>query len=280
MINKVKIFSLSYPKSESKQEIRISSALVGVAAYLFLLVFQPFGTNTISVRKLIGILLPYPVLVASVFYFVNIALLSKTGKWNVGKEISKITGIVFLCSVLGYFYNTLWVSKVNISILNLLYMFLYTFSIAVPVCSVYLSVRFIYLNDRNKKPASALSGEIKIERRQTQNTTQNHIRINDNEINENDLFLIESTDNYCTFHYGTNTGMKKALVRTTLKSAMGQIKSKHILRCHRSCVVNLKKVKNIKGNAQGYKLYLENTGIEVPVSRKYIDEVKNILGNS
>lgn len=38
-------------------------------------------------------------------------------------------------------------------------------------------------------------------------------------------------------------------------------------RCHRTYIVNLQKVKHISGNAQGYKLHLENIDTLIPVSR-------------
>lgn len=273
------IFDLSYPKSKSKKEVFISSILVGISTYLFLLVFQPFGTNSISDFKLVKILFPYFLIVFSVFYFVNLFSLKKIVKWNLGKEISKIIVIILLCSILGYFYNTLIISKVQLSFLNFLYMFFYAFSIAVPICSVYVLTRFIYLNNKNNRLAAALSEKIASLEIVNNIISKNQIRINGLTINEDDLYFIESTDNYCTFYYWDNSGIKNTLIRTTLKSTSEQIKSKNIIRCHRSFIVNLKKVKTVKGNAQGYKLKFENTDFEVSVSRKYMEDVKNVLND-
>ena len=50
--------------------------------------------------------------------------------------------------------------------------------------------------------------------------------------------------------------------------------SSSLKRCHRSHLVNLKKVKNISGNAQGLKLELINQSEMVPVSRNYIPIIK------
>ncbi|SEK41944.1 LytR/AlgR family response regulator transcription factor [Parapedobacter koreensis] len=273
------IFDLSYPKSESKKEIFISSIFTGISVYLFLLVFQPFGTNTIPNLKLFKILFPYFFIVFTVFYLVNLFSLNILKEWNLGKETLKVTCIIFLCSVLGYLYNTLLISKVDLSFLNFVYMFLYTLSIAIPICSVYMLTRFIYLSNQNKKIASELSEKITSKKVTDELTSENKIIINEFVVNENDLYFIESTDNYCTFYYEDNSEIKKILIRTTLKSTLEQIKSENILRCHRSFIVNLKKVKNIKGNAQGYKLKLKNIDVEVSVSRKYMEEVKNIVNN-
>ncbi|WP_442872813.1 LytR/AlgR family response regulator transcription factor [Bergeyella sp. RCAD1439] len=90
---------------------------------------------------------------------------------------------------------------------------------------------------------------------------------------------MESADNYCTFYYQDHFGIKKTLIRTTLKSILEQTQSEKILRSHRSFIINLKKVISIKGNAQGYKLRLQNCDYEVPVSRKYMEEVKSQLND-
>ncbi len=271
-------FDFSYPKSESKKEILISSIFSGVSVYLFLLIFQPFGTNGISNLKLIQILFPYAIIVFSGFYFVNlVSIKKKTKEWNLRMEILKTTIIIFLCSLVGYFYNTLFISKVDLSLLNFGYMLFYAFSIAIPICSVYILARFIYLNKHYEKSASKLSKKLKpIE---LVNKPTNQIIINDFRVQENDIYFIESADNYCTFYYQNNSEIKSILVRATLKSVLEQIKSENVLRCHRSFIVNLKKVKEIKGNAQGYKLKLENCDYEVSVSRNYAEKVKFKLNN-
>ena len=72
--------------------------------------------------------------------------------------------------------------------------------------------------------------------------------------------------------------LKKVTYRVTLSSFETQLKeASSIVRCHRSYMVNLKKVKNISGNAQGLKLELINQSEIIPVSRKYIPIVKQFF---
>jgi len=46
---------------------------------------------------------------------------------------------------------------------------------------------------------------------------------------------------------------------------------------HRGFIVNLSKVINVSGSAQGYKLHFNTTDIKVPVSRNKSKEIKDKL---
>jgi DNA-binding LytR/AlgR family response regulator len=64
----------------------------------------------------------------------------------------------------------------------------------------------------------------------------------------------------------------------TLKSAEERTNNyPHIMRCHKSYMVNLKFVRDISGNAQGYKLHIPALNFPVPVSRSYQDRVLQAL---
>lgn len=274
----MRILDLSYPKSESKKEIIISSILIGIFTYLFLIIFQPFGTQNVAFSKLYFILFPYAVFTTLTFAIINLYLSEKKINWTVTKEILKIILIIFICTILSYFYNTLIVSKVKISFVNLLFMVFYAFSVAIPLCSIYVLTRFIYLNYENEKKAKQISQKLEFEKSNLSiEIPKNEIHIQNKIFEEENLLFVESTDNYCTFYHLKNSTIEKDLLRTTLKSVEEQIKSKKILRCHRSYIVNLEKIKSLKGNAQGYKLGIENSNFTIPVSRKYLKSVDEIL---
>jgi DNA-binding LytR/AlgR family response regulator len=85
------------------------------------------------------------------------------------------------------------------------------------------------------------------------------------------LLFIESSDNYCTVVYLENGQLVKPLLRSSLSRLESQIDMPHIVRCHRSYVVNLDRVERVTGNAQGYKLHLMGGQLQVPVARRYND---------
>jgi DNA-binding LytR/AlgR family response regulator len=82
----------------------------------------------------------------------------------------------------------------------------------------------------------------------------------------NELLYIESADNYSRFVYVSNP---PELMRASLSRLETQLTTELLVRCHRSYLVNLTKVKKVRGNAQGYRLGLEGSEFEVPVARRF-----------
>ena len=95
---------------------------------------------------------------------------------------------------------------------------------------------------------------------------------------ENDFNYAIAEGNYTDMCSLDENTLKKVTYRVTLSSFETQLKeASSIVRCHRSYMINLKKVKNISGNAQGLRLELINQSEIIPVSRKYIPIVKQFF---
>ncbi|MBT8258480.1 MAG: LytTR family transcriptional regulator [Bacteroidia bacterium] len=98
-------------------------------------------------------------------------------------------------------------------------------------------------------------------------------------IDEKSFKYAESEGNYSTIFSQINQSEEKSLQRISLNYIEENITSSHIIRCHRSYIVNLYMVTQITGNAQGLKLEIENSEKKIPVSRKYIPIIKSFLSN-
>ena len=95
---------------------------------------------------------------------------------------------------------------------------------------------------------------------------------------EHDFNYAIADGNYTDISSLDENTLKKVTYRVTLSSLETQLKeASSIVRCHRSYMVNLKKVKNISGNAQGLRLELINQSEIIPVSRKYLPIVKQFF---
>jgi DNA-binding LytR/AlgR family response regulator len=135
----------------------------------------------------------------------------------------------------------------------------------------------------HNKKYKALSDDINTHRITKNNVTKQITltSINENEdlrIGADDLVYITSADNYIEIYYNSSDQLKKKLLRNTLKNTEAIfIDFQNIIRCHKSYIVNLNYVVNVTGNAQGYKLHLENNDLLIPVSRKLDDFVKEKL---
>ena len=86
------------------------------------------------------------------------------------------------------------------------------------------------------------------------------------------LLYIESADNYTTLHYLNKSKQSHFLLRNTLKRLEEQLADTSLVRCHRSYMVNMDKVKILKKEKGGIMLELdeENTP-DIPVSKTYYD---------
>jgi len=83
-----------------------------------------------------------------------------------------------------------------------------------------------------------------------------------------DLVAIHSSDNYVRIFYKKASEMHQVIFRGTLKKMEESLSPfSQFYRCHRTYIVNLDEVFKISGNAQGYKLHVNNMEEVVPVSR-------------
>jgi DNA-binding LytR/AlgR family response regulator len=84
--------------------------------------------------------------------------------------------------------------------------------------------------------------------------------------------------NYVSVCFQKDGISQKELLRNTIKNLETQIQSSVLIRCHRSFMVNSDLIEKVEGNAQGLRLNLKNLeDFEVPVSRKYIPILKEII---
>lgn len=285
------IFRTQYPNSETTKETILTSSVVGILLYLFLIIYQPFGTSNFEHSHKYLLLFPYAIITGFSFFLVNLLVTKQKRKWTIGLELLKVFLSLFLVSTLSYLYNTLFLSKVNLSFENYLYMFAYTLALGLPVSAIYILARYIYLNNKNKttknKTISESNSIFKSENYigTNQNNLEQKLCIESDyanfslEIQPEDFVFAESADNYCIIYFYHNGILQKEMVRISLTKLLNQIQTEAIKKVHRSFIVNLKKVTKFKGNTSGYKISIENIDKDLIISRHYIDLVLPVLKN-
>ncbi|MBH0028014.1 DNA-binding protein [Pseudoalteromonas sp. SWN29] len=93
-----------------------------------------------------------------------------------------------------------------------------------------------------------------------------------------DILFIKSADNYCELATIENDVVSHKLLRITLTGLLKQLPQNTFLyRCHRSYAVNLQLVAVSKGNAGGLQLSMNSFDFTIPVSRTYVDTIKQAL---
>jgi hypothetical protein len=99
-------------------------------------------------------------------------------------------------------------------------------------------------------------------------------------IKTEDLLYLESSDNYISVKHLQNKQLKSVLIRTTLKNIEKQFENSILLRCHRSFMVNIKKVNMVKKDGNNMKLLMDSPYNKIiPVSRGYYNRVRDLFDN-
>ncbi|MDY0015537.1 MAG: LytTR family transcriptional regulator DNA-binding domain-containing protein, partial [Bacteroidales bacterium] len=93
------------------------------------------------------------------------------------------------------------------------------------------------------------------------------------------LYYLESANNYIYIYYENN---KKELSKCTLRSSLKIIEDifpdSGLIRCHRSYMINFKKVKVLRKETDGLQIELDANNIaDIPVSKTYVDEMLKLF---
>ena len=93
-------------------------------------------------------------------------------------------------------------------------------------------------------------------------------------IKQDYVFYIVSADNYVNIFYQNKGKMAHCMVRTTLKHLEDTLGDRGFYRCHRSYLVNIKKVKIVRKEREGFFIDLDLDGIgDIPISKTYADKM-------
>ena len=269
----------------------LNSLLFATFVFLFLFVFRPFGLSTLE-QGILTISLGYALTTFVIMVLLNVALLSQFPKffseerWNVQREIYwNMTNVLLIG-----FGNALYSSFIGIAPFSpyaILIFELYTISIAVIPVTVTVLVKESRLNHQFGHQSAELNAGIEEHAKELKPTTQAEslklVSENEKETLElavSDLIYVQSSDNYVEVHYMVKEVSSKKLIRSSLKAVTEQLENyPDLFRCHKSYLVNMKRVKHVSGNAQGYKLKLEGGDKLIPVARACSDALKKKLNS-
>jgi hypothetical protein len=253
--------------------------LVGLFVTFVLVVFQPFGSYNWSHPYKVLILAGYGA-VAALTTFLNfyafprwLPVLFAEARWTVGKELLWNLLPVFLGGFLSTAYGSL-VGAMPFSFPQVAYMTAVVFLVGLLPALLLVLFNYLYLLRKYQSPgpvapAPPLAGE----------AAPTLVLVADNGKDKlvlpaADLLFLEASDNYCTVFYLAGETLTKTLLRSSLGRLESQVGLPRVIRCHRSYVVNLDRVRDVTGNAQGYQLHLAPPGLAVPVARAYAPAIR------
>ncbi len=255
----------------------------------FLFIFKPFGIENSDSEEfslfIICIyfgLVTWAVLMLSYTFQLALPHLFREEKWRVWKEITYTSITIFFLATANMLFSNYYFDQPS------LWQFFWgwqksTFSIGIFPTVFVAFYKQIKLTKQYNTESQVINQNLGV---RNQNINENQITVNpiiilfgENqneklEITKNQLYYLCAADNYVQVFYLENDSLKQTLLRSSLKKIEENLADfSEFYRCHRTYIVNLQKVKHISGNAQGYKLHLENTHTLIPVSRSLNEEI-------
>jgi len=232
-----------------------------------LLIIAGYGAITLIILSAARLLLPWTF---PKFYI--------PGKWNMKLEII-LNVSIWILNATAYAFYTRYVAHVSLS------MYLMFKIVLLSIAPVII---LIIINERKflKRYLIQLTDQ-KVNQNVIESVITNHPNAEVELFSENrsekiklvtrQLILIQSADNYVEILFKEEDRIQKTLVRNTLNIEEQLKNNSHIIRCHRTFIVNIKYVTKLTGNYQGFRLKIPDLDTEVPVSRQYLLKVKEAL---
>ena len=269
-----------YPRISHFRGTLTVSLLFGLFVYLFLLFFEPFGIADVVKYKAL-IVLGFGIITFLGVFLSGTIIPFLAPRWFDPEMWTTWKGIIFslwnilVIALLNYQYLFFLDSNFSQEYI-LLYILMTTIAVGIFPITIKVFISELYLSDKHQKQAVRISTQIQNERDTPSKESLDTIRIigdsiqDSLELKENELIYIKAEDNYCQVHYTRDQQLNNKLLRISLKNIETQLEnSVNILRCHRSYIVNKRRVVRITGNARAYYLHFETCDNQVPVSRSF-----------
>ena len=97
-------------------------------------------------------------------------------------------------------------------------------------------------------------------------------------LDANDILYLTSEGNYVKVCFRSEQEVEHKLIRNTLKTMATKLDHiPFILRCHRAFLVNRNHISDAKGNAQGLSLSFDKLDESIPVSRRFVSDIRASL---
>ena len=251
-----------------KSNAIFSAAIMGIVVSLVLFLFRPFGLRFLYlIDYIIVISFGFITFMSIIFAdFLSMKALKRFPK------LKKFSTDFIIALTLISFFNQLFISYLNEQTVSILKTVLYTLVIGLIPITVELLIdlksRLIGLEEKNIS-----SDEETVQLISSSNKCF--------EIIIRNLIYIQSEDNYISIYYlNENSELKSELLRMTLSKSESSLKGYPFFRCHRSFLINFNYIKEIKSTKNGYFVLLSSAEEKVPVSRRYVRDLKQIVENT
>ena len=272
-------------KAPLKDEL-VRVFIISFAAFLFILFFQPFPLEALDFNSRLLYVTGFGIMmfIFSSLILILIPLLFpkwfKISQWESGPPFSLSALLVLLSSIAFIFY----IRHAGETQLTLYLMFKAVIICLIPVFFLSVFYRIRSLERTMAELHSQISyyqskiDELEAEEEEEEMIIHTGIRSEKLSIKYKNLVSINSADNYIEIQYLENDKIEKKLVRNTLKNFEARLANRqNFVRCHRTHLINIHYVERLVRKYGGYNLKLKDIEEMIPVSRQYLNHVKEAI---
>ena len=272
MTKLLQFLSTPFPRPQRTRKNLLYIVLVGLGSSFFILLYKPFGIQNQTGEWLVTVVifslgLVFILSVLLMEWVVPAVFPYLFRQWTLGKAIMWYTWLILFVGFVMFVYKNLWSGFREFTSLEFLLVSGRVFIIGITVSFVVLGI-WQYISQR--KMALVSSQETYTIKAQNGKAIQ---------FIPQDILYIQSDDNYVDIHYLAKGVRQKEVLRSSLKSVETQIVNplSPMVRCHRQYLINLERFQIAKMTTRAMTLALKDYEDEVPVSKKYIPDLKQQL---
>lgn len=268
------IFKQTPYNYEFKKQLLIGTFLGGIVTFIMIFL-QPFDTYRFESNHKYLIFSGFGLLIL-ILYLIwvkieNLWYNYKSKKWQIKCEIISFFLFTLISSLPIHFYNQVFLNDFfNSEYQGYEYLkhWVWFFKHSIIPIMLILFPFYIYLRNKFGELINSDSlSEIDI------------YGINKNEkitLRKEDLLFIKASENYVDIYYTINDNILCKTFRNTLREINNQ--APFLCKSHRSYLVNISRIKSIKGNSQNAKIEFQYDSLNIPLSKSYYKNIKLALG--
>lgn len=278
----IKLLEQPYPYATDLKGRWQMSVLFSVFVFVFLYGFAPFGLQQ-TAYPLVYLAAVYGLLCLVFMIFLNIVLVAflpgwfLEANWTTRRQIGW-TLVNMLLIGAGNWGLTMLLFDWPFSWSQLLIFEAYTLAIGLFPVSLSFIFNQMRLERNYRKQAEAFNHALPLY--PPEKINEQVLLVSDNQDEDlmlalDELLFIQAADNYVAVHSSRQGQLEKRMLRAPLKRMEASLAAyPFVWKCHKSYLVNLNRVVHISGNAQGYRLLLDEGEHSIPVSRQNNEALK------
>lgn len=267
-----------YPYYYKGKELFIICGLLFVMSLAFNYFFEPFHVNLKEQKMSYFWVCFVHALVAPIVLLVMAFVWTRKNieeKWSIQSEVIFLVSFLLLVGI-GQFLirDIVYDNPYNWSLRYFYEEIRNTFLVGTLFIFILIPWNFTRLNAKYIKTADLLNTSHESFKKSELSKIEIETNLKDDSISIdiNNLLFAKAEGNYVEL-YIKEDKINRIVKRITMKELEAALSPySNIIKTHRSFLVNLIHISSVSGNAQGYKLYLQNVDEPIPVSRNMIED--------